>query len=66
MSERDFNRRPARQIAQEGREARLRVFARFDRCPECNAFPGAPCRDRGWGGGVREHPHPARPERGVE
>lgn len=34
--------------------------ARLDRCPECNAVAGNPCREDGR---IRSNPHHDRPER---
>lgn len=47
-------------------DAIRRKWAPYDKCPDCDAIAGNPCRNvnrSGWPGGsnVRNKPHPTRP-----
>lgn len=63
MSRREFDRRPMSQFSTEYRDGKRNAFAGYDRCPDCNALPNAPCRDTDWGRPtIRDRAHPARPK----
>lgn len=64
-----FNRsdydRNLRRRAQDLREQRLQKWAEYDRCPDCNALPGNPCRERAVTGAkvTINNAHHIRPKR---
>lgn len=61
--EKEYKQRPLRLIGAEMRDAKARAFVGYDRCPECQAVPNAPCRDRDWGSSrIRDRAHPGRPK----
>lgn len=62
MSTREHNRDSSYGLAAARRRSR---FADYDRCPDCGALPGNPCREM-YGVGHRitqSSPHHSRPKR---